>query len=199
MNIIVTGFEPFLNNKENPTQEIVRLLPKSIKGHQITSLELPVVFDECFDLLQEKIDELNPGLVICLGLAQGRNQITPERVALNLKSVSVADNKGNKFIDEAIVEDGENAYFSTLPLQKMVDKMKEKDIPAGISNTAGLYVCNNIMYHLLHYNKVNELNMMAGFIHVPMMDEQENEKGHFSLPLPTILEGVIDSIKACIL
>lgn len=197
MKIVVTGFEAFHNNNENPSLEVVRLLPKSIKGHEIHTLELPVLFDECFKPLQDCIDDVKPDVVICLGLAQGRKWITPERVAINLKDVSIADNAGTMFEGNPIIEDGENAYFSTLPIKKMVSNMKSKSIPSMVSNTAGLYVCNNVMYHLLHYNKINNLEMKVGFIHVPMMDEQINEKNHFSLPLTTILEGIIDSIKAC--
>ena len=198
MNIIVTGFEAFLKNNENPSLEVIRLLPKSIKGHFIHTLELPVAYDACFDPLKKLIEEVNPEIVICLGLAQGRKFITPERVAINLKDVSAPDNNGLIQQDVKISETGKNAYFTTLPIKQMVANMTEKGIPARLSNTAGTYVCNNVMYHLLEYNERNNLKMKAGFIHVPLMDEQKNDQGHFSLPLPTILEGIIDSIKACL-
>lgn len=198
MNIVVTGFEAFLKNDENPSLEVVRLLPKSIKGNPIYTLELPVAYDTCFTPLKDVIDEVKPDVVICLGLAQGRKFITPERVAINIKDVSVADNNGLIQTDTPINKDGKTAYFSTLPIKEMVSNMKVKSIPAMVSNTAGTYVCNNVMYHLLQYNEVHKLGMKAGFIHVPLMDEQRNEKNDFSLPLPTILEGIIDSIKACL-
>ena len=198
MNIIVTGFEAFLKNNENPSLEVIRLLPKSIKGHFIHTLELPVAYDDCFDPLKKLIEKVNPEIVICLGLAQGRKFITPERVAINLKDVSAPDNNGLIQQDVKISETGKNAYFTTLPIKQMVANMTEKGIPARLSNTAGTYVCNNVMYHLLEYNERNNLKMKAGFIHVPLMDEQKNDQGHFSLPLPTILEGIIDSIKACL-
>lgn len=198
MKIIVTGFGPFLKNDENPSLEVINLLPKSIKGNPLYPVEVPVVYDQCFDVLRKKIEEISPDVVICLGLAQGKKHITPERVAININDVSAPDNNGIIYQDKKISETGKNAYFSTLPIKKMVSNMNEKSIPALISNSAGTFVCNNLMYHLLEYNEVNNLNMKAGFIHVPMMDEQSNEKGFFSLPLPTILEGVIDSIKACL-
>lgn len=198
MKIVVTGFGAFHTNTENPTREVLRLLPKSIYGNKIIPLELPVVYDECFTPLQAVIEEEKPDFVICLGLAQGRKAITPERIAVNLKDVSIADNEGNIYSDMPIKEDGENAYFSTLPIKKMVENMKNKNIPAVISNTAGLYVCNNIMYHTLYYINKHDLNIKAGFIHVPLMKEQTNDDDIFSLPLDVILEGIIDSIKACL-
>lgn len=197
MNILVTGFEAFLENQANPTQEVVRLLPKSIKGHNLYGLELPVVYKESFDILKRELEKLQPEIVICLGLAADRSSITPERVAININDSIHPDNKGNILINQTIEDNGENAYFSTLPIYKIVDKLKQKNIKAKISNTAGLYVCNDIMYRLLHYVNQNNLQIKAGFIHVPLMDEQVEDKSK-SLPLPTILEGVIDAIKMCL-
>jgi pyroglutamyl-peptidase len=198
LKIVVTGFEAFLKNTENPSLEVIRLLPKSISGNQIYTLELPVAYDKCFEPLKKIIDEISPDIVICLGLAQGRTSITPERVAINISDVSVPDNLGVLKTDDPIIENGEAAYFSTLPIKEMVEAMKLKGIPATISNSAGTYVCNNVMYHLLAYNKTNNLNMKAGFIHVPLMDEQSNDGNHFSMPLASILEGIIASIKICL-
>jgi pyroglutamyl-peptidase len=197
MKIVVTGFGPFHTNDVNPSREILGLLPKSIYGNEIIKLEVPVVYDACFDPLKQVIELEKPDVVICLGLAQGRRFITPERVAVNLKDASIADNNGTIFTGETIMADGENAYFSTLPIKKMVSNMLEKDLPSMISNAAGLYICNNIMYHLLYYVNQNKLDIQAGFIHLPMMDEG-NETEMFSLPLERLLEGVIDSIKACL-
>ena len=197
MNILVTGFEPFQKNQENPTQEIVRLLPKGIKGHKLIALELPVLYNESFLRLKEEIEKHNPDVVICLGLAAGRKGITPERVAINLNDSIHPDNSGTLYFDEVIIEEGNNAYFSTLPLRDMISIMEEKHIDCSISNSAGLYVCNDIMYRLLHYIDENKLDIMAGFIHVPLMSEQDH-KGAYNMPLPTILEGIIDSIKACL-
>lgn len=196
MNIIVTGFEPFLDNDLNPTLEVLELLPKSIKGNPIITVKLPVEYDKCFDILKPYIDEYNPGIIINLGLAAKRTGISLERVALNMSSSVHQDNTGVIKVDERIIEGGENAYFSKLPLRKIYDILDIKGIPVEISNSAGLYICNNLMYHVMHYIKVNSLDIKAGFVHVPFMDEQVKDKLDSSMPLVRILEGVIDAIKA---
>lgn len=195
MKIIVTGFGRFLDNEDNPTKEVLKLLPKSIHGNKIITVELPVIFDECFDYLKPIIDDECPDAIIMLGLAAGRKAITPERIAINIKDGRKPDNIGYQPLDEAIHIDGPNAYFSTLPLRVIEKKLNEKKIPCQISNSAGLYVCNNIMYHVLHYIDQNDLDIKAGFIHVPFMTEQVTSNIDFSLPLDVILEAVIDSIK----
>jgi pyroglutamyl-peptidase len=167
-------------------------------GHEIISIELPVIFDECFDYLKPFIDEHNPDAIFMLGLAGGRTAITPERIAINLKDACGPDNIGCFPKDQVIIEGAKNAYFSTLPLRKIEAKLIEKHIPVAISNSAGLYVCNNIMFHVLNYIDQNSLDCKAGFIHVPYMDEDVPNKDQFSLPLNVILEAVIDSIKTII-
>ena len=196
MNIIVTGFEPFLGNEINPTLEVLELLPKSIKGNNIVTVKLPVVYDQCFAVLKPYIKKYKPGLILNLGLAPRRKHISLERVALNVSNSIHKDNIGVIKTDESIIEYGENAYFSKLPLRKIYNILDKKGIPVEISNTAGLYICNNIMYHVLHYIDINKLNTNAGFIHVPFMDKQIKDESINSLPLVTILEGVIDAIKA---
>lgn len=198
MNILITGFEAFLENEANPTQEIIRLLPKSIYGNPITGVELPVIYDECFDKLLPIIKEKKPDYIINLGLAAGRKSISLERVAINISDSKHKDNNGNILQDKVIIDNGKNAYFSTLPLRKMVDNISVKKIPVEISNSAGTYVCNNIMYHVLHYIEINNLPIKAGFIHVPFMSEQISDSQVNSLPLDVILEGIIDAIKACL-
>ena len=198
MKIVVTGFEPFYKNNENPSLEVVRLLPRTLKGHLIVPVELPVLYDKCFDIVKEIIDRESPDIILHLGLAQGRKFITPERVAINVDDASIEDNDGTKRQGSRIQESGKNAYFSTLPLDKIVKKIESKNIPVKISNHAGAYICNHLMYQTLHHIETNDLNIKAGFIHLPLMDEQNEGKTHFSLPLHTILEAVIDAIKACI-
>lgn len=199
MKIMVTGFGRFLENDVNPTKEILALLPKSIYGHPIVKIELPVIFDECFTTLKNYIGLHKPDLLIMLGLAGGRKAITPERIAINLKDTNFPDNIGNIPKDEPIIPGAPNAYFSRLPLRLIEERLQAKNIPVQISNSAGLFVCNNIFYHVMHCINVNKLQTIAGFIHVPYMDEQEKPEGQFSMPLDQILEAVIDSIKAVIL
>lgn len=198
MKIIITGFEPFLDNKENPSYELLGLLPKSIYGNELIKIPLPVEYDRCFDVLKPYIEEHKPGLIINLGLAGGRKYICPERVAINISDSLNPDNCGKMPIDQTIIDGGENAYFSTLDLKQIVSNLEKKNIPVHISNSAGTYVCNNLMYHVLYYIKTNNLNIKAGFIHIPFMSEQVDLDEIQSLPLAVLLEGIIDTIKACI-
>jgi len=198
LKILITGFGTFLDNEENPTNEVIKLLPSSIYGNEIIKVELPVVFDECFDMLLPIIKSENPDVIINLGLAGGRKSISIERVAINISDSKFKDNKGNAPQDEIIKLEGRNAYFSTLPIRDIVEKIKDKNTPVSISNSAGTYVCNNLMYHVLHYVEANGLSIRAGFIHVPYMSEQDIKKDAFSLKLDVILEAIIDAIKACL-
>ncbi|MCK5761498.1 MAG: pyroglutamyl-peptidase I [Candidatus Izimaplasma sp.] len=198
MNILITGFVAFLKNTENPTEEVLKLLPKSIYGNKITKVLLPVVYDQCFEKLLPFIKETSPDIIINLGLAGAEKGIRLERVAINIKDYSLPDNNGNIPDSEAIIKTGKNAYFSSLPLKKIKEKIQAKEIEVVISNTAGTYVCNNLMYHVLHYIEINNLDIKAGFIHVPYMTEQLQDELENSLSLDRILEGVIDSIKVCL-
>ena len=198
MKIMITGFGRFGKHQNNPTKEILRILPKSIYGHDLIKVELPVIFDECYDYLKPFIDIHQPDAIFMLGLAGGSKAIRLERVALNVKDASIPDNIGAKPKDMPIVENGKNAYFSLLPLREMEDALKNKSIPVVVSNSTGLYVCNNIMYHVLHNIDHNNKNVVAGFIHVPYMDEDKPNESDFSLPLYTLNEAVIDCIKTVI-
>lgn len=198
MKILVTGFEPFLDNAENPSYEVLGLLPKNIYGNELIKVALPVEFDRCFDVLKPYIEKYNPEIIINVGLSGGRKYICPERVAININDSVNPDNRGYCPTDQVIIKDGENAYFSTLDLRNIIEKLNAKNIPVHMSNSAGTYVCNNLMYHVLHYAKINNLNIKAGFIHVPFMTEQVNNDDYQSLPIAVILEGIIDIIKACI-
>lgn len=198
MKIMVTGFGRFLEHEANPTKEVLALLPKSIQGHQILTMELPVIFDECFTALKNVIADERFDVIIMLGLAGGRTAITPERIAINLKDGKLPDNVGNMPKDEVIIQDGPMAYLSTLPLRKIEERLLLKNIPVMISNTAGLYVCNNVFYHVMHYINTNSLRIKAGFIHVPYMDEQTKPEQAFSLPIDQILEAIVETIKTVI-
>lgn len=195
MNILITGFEPFGNELKNPTQEVIDLLPKNIKGHIVKTLILPVVFDECFLPVVTELENKHYDIIVHLGLAAKRTAITPERLAINIKDARIIDNQGNKPCDEVIIENAPLAYHTTLPIRKIESILTRKHIPVAISNSAGLYVCNNLMYHTLHYLNTQNYQAKAGFIHVPYMREQVENNTDFSMPLYDILEAVIDSIK----
>ncbi|MGY0692128.1 pyroglutamyl-peptidase I [Virgibacillus sp. FSP13] len=177
--LLLTGFEPFLEFPINPTADIAKELDGTkINDYEITSEILTVDFHQSGTAMIEKIKEHDPDAVIALGLAGGRHCVTPERVAINCND-GPKDNRGYEPKGERIFAEGPDAYFSTLPIYEMIQSMKEAGLPAKISNTAGTYLCNNVMYHAIHYYSVNNLDRKAGFIHVPASHALALEK---SLP-----------------
>lgn len=167
MKLLLTGFEPFLNNATNPTEMIVNELHgQIINGYQIIGEILPVEFNKSGKQFIELLEKQQPNAVISLGLAAGRNRITPERIAINCND-GPADNVGYKPNGERIFENGPDGYFSKLPIYEMVEELKKHGLPAEISNTAGAYLCNNIMYHGLHYFEQQGQKVPSGFIHIP--------------------------------
>ncbi|WP_100374064.1 pyroglutamyl-peptidase I [Bacillus sp. FJAT-45037] len=189
--VLVTGFEPFLSHKENPTQQIVDQLQDRVIGdYQVHGVILPVTFSEAAKIVIDSIDHLKPDAIMMLGLAAGRNRITPERVAINVNDGEV-DNDGVKKQDEPIIEGGPAAYFSTLPIRKFIDALTKEQIPASISNTAGTYVCNNIMYQVLHALNDQNRRTPAGFIHVPASHQLALETANVpSLSLHEMVQAV---------
>lgn len=196
MKLLITGFDPFGNESINPAWEAVKLLPAKIEGVEIIKLQIPTVFKESINILLDGIKEQKPEVVICVGQAGGRYDISIERVAINLDDARIKDNKGNQPIDEPVYSDGENAYFTTLPIKAMVEEIKKANIPASISNTAGTFVCNHIMYGLLyHINKFSSAKK-GGFIHVPFIPQQVLDKKNVpSMDLKSIAKGLEASIK----
>jgi pyroglutamyl-peptidase len=171
LNILLTGFEAFLGMTSNPTEEIVRSLDgETINGKKIIGKVLPVDFTKTSSIILEHIDEYRPSAVISLGLAAGRNRITPERIAINCMD-GEPDNSGNQYDGQKIQEDAPDAYFSTLPIKNMVVKLQEYNLPAKISNTAGTYLCNQTMYIVRHHIETNKLDMISGFVHIPAHHE----------------------------
>ena len=191
--LLITGFEPFGGEKINPSWEAVKLLPETIGEFELTKAEIPVVFEKAAETVLAKAAEINPDAIICVGQAGGRTGVTPEMVAINLRFASIPDNEGNQPKDEPCVEGGENAYFATLPVRKMVAAVSEKEIPCSVSYSAGTYVCNDLIYHVLH--KYEGKDVKACFIHVPFIPQQTTDKP--SMELETIakaLEIAIESI-----
>ena len=198
MKILVTGFDPVGGESKNPATEAVKKLPDNIKGAEIVKLEIPTVFKKSSDVIENKLKSDNFDYLLCIGQAGGRYEITPERVAINIDDARIPDNEGNQPIDEVIREDGEIAYFSELPIKAMVDYMKKGGVPAAVSNTAGTFVCNHIMYNAIYLSKKFN-NLKAGFIHVPFLPEQVLDKKETpSMSLETIVKGLTLSIEAMI-
>ena len=183
--ILITGFEAFDKSALNPSAEIV----KALKGDDLVTAILPVVFGQASSKLKELIELHKPTAVLCLGLAVGRSEITPERIAINLDNARIADNAGNQPLEQRIIADGPDGHFSTLPIEKMVTSMKAAGIPASISLSAGTFVCNHIFYVLQDYLK--ESNLPSGFMHVPLMDEQRKEFPTLpTMPIRQMVAGV---------
>lgn len=183
--ILVTGFEAFDKSALNPSAEIV----KTLKGDDLVTAILPVVFGQASSKLKRIIDLHKPRAVLCLGQAEGRSAMTPERIAINLGDARIADNAGNHPLAQRIIADGPDGHFSTLPIEKMVASMKAAGIPASISLSAGTFVCNHIFYVLQDYLK--DSSIKSGFMHVPLMDEQRKEFPTLpTMPIRQMVVGV---------
>jgi pyroglutamyl-peptidase len=183
--ILLTGFEPFGTATSNPSGEIV----KQISGDNIVTAILPVAYTQSAARLLALIEQHNPDVVICLGQAEGRKEITPEKVAINLDDARLADNEGVLRNDMKIINDGPNAYFSTLPVKEMVDAVRAQGIPAAVSLSAGAFLCNHVFY--VAQNKFAGSDVRSGFIHVPLMDSQAAEfPGLPTMPLDQMVIAV---------
>lgn len=171
--LLITGFEPFGGEEINPSWEAVKLLPSEINEYSLTKLLLPVVFGRAAQIVVEVADEIDPDVILCIGQAGGRSNITPELVAINLRNASIPDNDGCKPKDETILENGQTAYFSTLPVRKMSEAIASFGIPSTVSYSAGAYVCNDVLYTLLSH--FNGRKTRVGFIHIPYSNTQGKE------------------------
>ena len=140
MKLLLTAFDPFGGDAINPALEAVKLVADKIGRFDIVKLEVPTVFRKSIDTVAKAIEEEKPDVVLCIGQAGGRFEITPERVAINVDDARIKDNEGNQPIDTKIFEDGENAYFTTLPIKALVEAIREANLPAGVCNTAGTVV-----------------------------------------------------------
>ena len=185
MRILLTGFEPFGNATTNPSGEIV----KQITMDNVFTAILPVAYTKSAEHLLALIAEHNPDVVICLGQAEGRTQITPEKVAINLDDARLADNEGVLRSDVKILEGGPDAYFSTLPVKEIVEAIKAKGVPAAVSLSAGAFLCNHVFY--VAQNKFAGTHVRSGFVHVPLMDSQAPEfPGLPTMPLDQMVNAV---------
>ena len=223
--LLLTAFTPFDGERINPALEAVKLVKDKIGNLEIVKLEVPTVFGKSIETVREAIEREKPDFVLSIGQAGGRAEITPERVAINLDDARIPDNEGNQPIDEPIFPDGENAYFSTLPVKAMVEAIRKEGLPSSLSNSAGTYVCNHLMYGVLYFvhneycshsmQYLSDINaqyksssllfskeernsvVKAGFIHVPYIPEQvKDKKEMLALPLSDIVRGLEAAIRA---
>ena len=172
MKLLLTAFDPFGGDAINPALEAVKLVADKIGRFDIVKLDVPTVFRKSIDTVAKAIEEEKPDVVLCIGQAGGRFEITPERVAINVDDARIKDNEGNQPIDIKIFEDGENAYFTTLPIKAMVEAIREANLPAAVSNTAGTFVCNHLMYGVLYTLAKKYPHIKGGFTHVPFIPAQ---------------------------
>lgn len=198
--ILVTGFDPFGGESVNPAFEAVKLLPSVIAGYDVVKLEVPTVFSRSGVVLEDAIARERPDLVLCVGQAGGRSAITVERVAVNLAEARIPDNDGEQPMDEPIRADGDTAYFATLPVKAMVKAVNDAGIPAFVSYTAGTYVCNCIMYHLLYLLDRKFPGVRGGFVHVPYATEQcvGKANGMPSMGIPTMARALEAALVAAV-
>jgi pyroglutamyl-peptidase len=188
--VLLTGFEPFNGATINPAWEAVRQLDGwQGDGFQVVARELPCVFGLSTRLLLDAIEECKPDVVIAVGQAGGRPDITLERIAINVDDAPIPDNDGWQPLDATIVSAGPAAYFATLPIKAITSAIRARGLPASVSQTAGTFVCNHLFYGLMHFT--HGLPLTAGFIHVPFLPAQVVEKpGVASMDLAQIVEAL---------
>lgn len=194
MHLLVTGFEPFKESAWNPSAEIVtRLQREDWATATVSTIVLPVATERAADILLETFDRTNPGVVVMLGEAAGRRQVSIEEVATNRRRFSVTDNDGCLVEDDVVVEGGPRAHFTSLPTRSLVEHLRALDLPMEVSGYAGTFLCNEIGYRMLHHLETIGSTVPAGFIHVPRMPEQVGS-GEACLPLGRSFEVIRQTI-----
>ena len=196
MKLLLTAFDPFGGSPINPALEAVKLVANQIGDVQIVKLEVPTVFGKSIDTVAAAMEKEKPDAVLCIGQAGGRYDLTPERVAINLDDARIPDNEGNQPIDVPIFQDGAPAYFATLPIKAMVAKIREAGLPASVSNTAGTFVCNHLMYGVLHHLATHCPRVRGGFMHVPFIPSQVTQRPAPSMAVTDIARGIEAAISA---
>ncbi len=196
--ILLTGFEPFGGDDINPSW----LVAQALHGHQVAGatvhgLQLPCVFGQALTVLQAALTQQRPQLVLALGLAAGRAEMSVERVAINVDDARIADNRGAAPIDQPVVPGGPAAYFSSLPIKAMVQAMQAAGVPAAVSQTAGTFVCNHVFYGLMHLLR-RRRGVRGGFMHVPLLSAQAADLRLPGLELQAQCHGVQAALLAAL-
>lgn len=200
MKLLVTGFDPFGGESTNPALEAVKKLPETILDAEIIKLEIPTVFNKSAEVVKDAMEKHHPDVVVNIGQAGGRFSVTPERVAINVDDARIPDNEGNQPIDEVIQPNGQAAYFTQLPVKAMVENMKKAGLPGAVSNTAGTFVCNHIMYQVQYLIDTEFPNVKGGFIHVPFITSQVvNKPNQPSMSLDDIVQSLEKALEAIVL
>lgn len=196
MKILITAFEPFGGDSINPALEAVNMM-RAPEGVELIKLKVPTVFQKSINTVYERLKSEKPDAVLCVGQAGGRFGLTPERVAVNIDDASIPDNEGNQPVDKPIFEDGPAAYFATLPIKAMIKAIREGGLPSSLSNSAGTFVCNHLMYGVLYHIAHEFPGLRGGFIHVPFIPEQVVERSNTpSMAICDITRGLELAVKA---
>ena len=192
--LLITGFDPFGGETVNPSWEAVRLLPEAVGAYRLTKLQIPTVFGQASEKVLAAAKELHPDVILCIGQAGGRSAVTPEVVAINLREARIPDNAGNQPVNVPVVKDAPAAYFSTVPVRAMVKAIQDAGLPGALSYSAGAFVCNDVLYSLLH--RFDGTQTQVGFVHVPFLPEQAKDNVP-SLSLPQIVQALTAAIESC--
>ncbi|MEU5209064.1 pyroglutamyl-peptidase I [Streptomyces sp. NPDC020742] len=189
--VLLTGFAPFDGESTNPSWQAVRAaVAEPPPGIAASAVELPCVYGASMAVLRAAIEETRPAVVICVGQAGGRPDITVERIAVNLDDARIPDAAGAEPIDEPIVPGGPAAYFSTLPVKACVAAVRAAGLPASVSHTAGTFVCNHVFYGLSHLIATELPGVRGGFVHVPYAPEQVTARALPSLPADAVARAL---------
>lgn len=191
MSVLITGFEPFAGETINPSwQAALAFQSKKYVGHFVHVHCLPTAFGVSLQVLEQLISQYKPSIVICIGQAGGRSTVSLERIAINIDDARIADNLGAQPIDEPVIANSPNAYFSTLPIKSIVQNLQLAGIPAEISNSAGTFVCNHVFYGLMHC-VADKPNIKAGFVHIPFLPDQAvHHKNAPSMALADLIHAI---------
>jgi pyroglutamyl-peptidase len=202
LQILLTGFNPFGGEPKNASWEVCKAVAKTKfpADASLHLLQVPTVFSEAISVVTAAIDTLKPDIIICCGQAGGRFAMSVERVAINIDDASIADNAGAQPLDVAINASAPAAYFSTLPIKAIVAAMQRDGVPAEVSNSAGTFVCNHLMFGVLHHLASRKIRASAGFIHLPFLVEQVIDKTDKpALSKALMVKGINAAIKATII
>ena len=191
--LLITGFVPFGGQPVNPSWEAVRRLPNEIGDYTLTKLRIPTMFGAAAQAVLETAQSVQPDVILSIGQAGGRSAVTPEVVGLNLREAGIPDNAGNQPSARPVVEGAPAAYFATVPVREMVRAINAAGLPGALSYSAGVYVCNDVLYTLLHH--FDGTPTRVGFIHVPFLPEQA-QNGQLSLTLDQMTRALECAIQA---
>lgn len=190
MKLLITGFDPFGGESINPSWEAVKLLPDTVGDYALYKMNIPTIYGTAARLVLEKAEQIGADVILCVGQAGGRSAVTPERIGVNIRSARIPDNAGNQPVEQPVAEGGPDGIFSTVPVAEMARAIQDAGLPGAVSNSAGTFVCNDVLYTLLY--RYADTPVRVGFIHVPYLPEQ----GTPNLPLEETVRALTAAILA---